>query len=47
MRVDSGSGWKGGSFSRFYKMFHFVERAHRRSSDFGRADIGFRCRQRW
>jgi hypothetical protein len=25
MRVDSGSGWKGGSFSRFYKMFHFVE----------------------
>src|SRR5271165_5130815 len=25
MRVDSGSGWNGGSFSRFYKMFHFVD----------------------
>jgi len=25
MRVDSGSEWKEGSFSRFYKMFHFVE----------------------
>ena len=25
MRVDSGRGWKGGSFSRFYKMFHFVD----------------------